>query len=466
MKKLLLLFLLIVAASAAAPGFLGMQAERRYEALVAQLEDAGYRVTDRHYARGWFSADARLQFELPSPEQTGGEAAPPVVLVKTHVVHGPFLGDPAPPFGLARLDSEVWLGEAPVVVRDGESEAPLQTRIGFLGATHAAIRVPPRQIALAEGTVEIAAVVGEFAFGAGDGIAVGSVSMPSVRLQGSDGSGGELGGLSLDVDFRRGPAGLPVGGWRFVLQRLTVDAPEAQGFALDLLEIVVGTAERDGSIDATADYRVRSLTAEDERYGPFDMRFAITGLPPDALAQVQAAAEEAATLAATAEERGQAVAVALLANADALLANDPAIALERFTLDTPQGRVDASLTLQAVGLRAAQLRDPQGALSRIEGRAAVRVPETLLAAMLRQQARQQLARNAQAEEDDTPAPAAEAIEAAAAQHATQQIESLVTQQLLTREGETLVLAALLRNGLLTVNGKTIPLTRPAPSAVP
>ena len=458
MKKLVLLFLLIVAASSAAPGFLGMQAEHRYDALVNELQAAGYRITDRNYARGWFSSDARLQVELPVPQDEDAGAAP-TMLIKTHVVHGPFLGDADSPFGLARLDSEVWLGAEPLVV--GDVESPLQTRIGFGGGMHSTLRVPPRQLAFAGGTVDTAAVEGELSFRDGDKVAVGAVALPSVRVAAADGGAGELAGLRLDVDLKRGPAGLPVGGWQFGLERIAITPPAgAAPFALDSLELAVSSTANGGAVDGVADYRLRSLTAEGETYGPFDMRLSVRGLPAEALARVQAAMEELATEAVSPEERSQALGVALLANADALLAGNPVVAIDHLRLDTPQGRVEGSLELKAVGLQVSQLRDPNAALRGIEGKAGLRLPEGLLNALLQQNARQQIMRLAEEQGEDAARPTAEEIEDIVAQHAAQQIESLVAQEILTRDGGSVALAALLRNGLLTVNGKTVPLSLP------
>ena len=146
MKKLLALFLLIVALSVAAPGFLGMQAEARYDAVVAQLQAAGYRVVDRTYARGWFSSSARLQLEVPLPEGRAADATPLRVMIKTHARHGPFLGDHERPFGIARLDSEVWLDSEPLIVGDGA--APVRTLVGFLGSARTIVAVPARRLTL------------------------------------------------------------------------------------------------------------------------------------------------------------------------------------------------------------------------------------------------------------------------------------------------------------------------------
>jgi uncharacterized protein YdgA (DUF945 family) len=455
MKKLLALFLLIVALSVAAPGFLGMQTEQRYNAVVNQLQAAGYRVIDRTYARGWFTANARLQVELPLPEGRADDGEPPRLLVRTHAVHGPFLGELERPFGLARLDSEIWLGSEPLVVGDGE--APVRTLVGFLGSTQTLVQVPARKLGFSGGTFESAPVVGEFRFGGGDTVASGELSMPSLRVTAEDGVRGELGGLRLAVDLRRGPAGLPVGEWRFELAQVSVSSPEeAKAFALDGLEVAGASTVSDGALDGSADYRVRSVSADGQTFGPFDMRIAVRRLPVDALARIQAASDEATAAGASAEERSQALGVALLANADALLAMDPSVALERLTAELPDGAVAASLELRAVGLRLVQLRDAETALGHVQGKAALRLPEATLDALLRQQGRHQLAALAEAQDEAEP-PSEEEIEALAGEFAAQQIEGLVAQQILVRDAGALALAAELRNGLLTVNGKSIPL---------
>jgi len=455
MKKLLALFLLIVALSVAAPGFLGMQAEARYDAVVAQLQAAGYRVADRTYARGWFSSSARLQLEVPLPEGRAADATPPRVMIKTHARHGPFLGDHERPFGIARLDSEVWLDSEPLIVGDGA--APVRTLVGFLGSAKTIVAVPARQLTLEGGTLETAPVSGELSFGAGEHLAVGELSMPFASLQGNAGVAARVEGLKLALDLRRGPADLPVGVWRFAVGRVSLSVPEqSQAFALDGLEVGGSSEVREGAMDVAADYRLRSFVAEGKTYGPFDMGLAARRLDVDAVARIQAAGEGATAAGATVEERSQALGIALLANADALLAKDPSVALERLTLDLPDGRVTASFELRSVGLKVAQLRNAEAALQGVQGKAALRLPEVVLDALLRQQGRQRLAALAE-EQGEDELPSADEVEEVAGQYAAQQIEALVTQNILVRDAGNLSLAAELRNGLLTVNGKSIPL---------
>jgi uncharacterized protein YdgA (DUF945 family) len=94
----------------------------------------------------------------------------------------------------------------------------------------------------------------------------------------------------------------------------------------------------------------------------------------------------------------------------------------------------------------------------------LRMPEVVLDALLRQQGRQQLI--ARAEKDGEAKPSAEQAEKAGRDYAAQQIETLVAQQLLARDGGAVTFAAELHNGLLTVNGKSIPIAAllPRPGA--
>jgi uncharacterized protein YdgA (DUF945 family) len=455
MKKLLWLLLLIVAISVAAPGLLGMQAEERYNAAVTQLQAAGYRVVDRTYARGWFTSSARLQLETPLPEGGKGDSEPPRLLAKTQVVHGPFLGDVDWPFGLARLDTEIWVGSVPLVV--GEGKAPLRTLVSFLGSGRTVVEVPARQLAFPGGTLEVAPVDGQLVFGAGDVVARGQLAMPSLMLRADDGGVAELAGAALSVDLRRGPAGLPVGVWRFGLDRMVIEAPdEAKAFAADGVEISGSSEVRDGAMDLVANYRLRSARVDGKTYGPFDMRLAARQVAADAIARIQAAGEEAAATGATVEERSTALGVAMLANAEALFARDPSVALEQLAFDMPEGRVAASFEVRAVGLKVAELGSVEKVLQRLQGKAALRLPEVVLDALIRQQGRQQVA--AQTEQSaEAEQPSAEEVEEAVAQYAAQQIETLVTQQLLVRDAGAVSVSAELRNGLLTVNGKSIPL---------
>jgi uncharacterized protein YdgA (DUF945 family) len=451
-RKLSILFGAIVALSATAPGLLGMQAQKQYDRYVDQLEGAGYRLADRSYTRGWFSSDASFTAYLPLPADT--DAQPPPLHFRSRIAHGPFLGAPEP-FGLARVDSELRLGDIPLLV--GDDRAPMRTVVGFRGNIHGILDMAPRTAALEEGaiTLESGPVTGELRLSADRSTTDGHLRVPSLRLSGSEGESAVLSSLYLRVGVRRSASGLALGEWYLTVESLA-GGQGAEMVRMEGLEFAARSDEQDGLVSGSADYRLGRVALAGETYGPFDFRLAVSRFAADALARIQQAAEDVA--GAGEEMKAQAMGIALLANADALLAHDPAIALERLQLDTPDGRVDGKFEVRAAGLRIAEMKDAQTALRRVEGSASLRVPEKIMAAMFRQQALQQLA--AQAEEDGNVD--LQSLEPAAAEFATQQIASLVAQEVLVREGGHLAAAAQWRNGLLTVNGKTIPLTLPSP----
>ncbi|MET0106879.1 MAG: DUF945 family protein, partial [Sedimenticola sp.] len=67
MKKFFVLFVLLVAVLLAIPGYVGYQAQARYQVLVDRLERSGFRVSKHVYQRGWFGATAESDFVLPIP---------------------------------------------------------------------------------------------------------------------------------------------------------------------------------------------------------------------------------------------------------------------------------------------------------------------------------------------------------------------------------------------------------------
>ena len=178
------------------------------------------------------------------------------------------------------------------------------------------------------------------------------------------------------------------------------------------------------------------------------MRFA--HLPAAALVKIRDAVGEVRRGGIAPEA---AATLALLPLLDELLASDPLVALDRMQLDTPVGRIEGQLEARAVGLRLADAaqQGAAGLLAKLEGKASLRVPERVLRAGFRQQALARLAAVGQADGKGA------GREAEADRLAEEQLATLLAQELAVREGDRIATVATLRNGLLTVNGKTIPL---------
>jgi uncharacterized protein YdgA (DUF945 family) len=450
-KRLFWLFGVIVAGSAAAPGFVGIQAQRDYDALVSQLEAAGYRLEEQSYARGWFRSEARLRLALPAGDAT---TSVPTLVLRSHVVHGPFLGAERLPFGLARIDTEIGLDDRMLFA--AAPQPPVQVLFGFGGAGEAVLQVPSQRVPLPGGQIsaELAGVTGHLRFTSGTAEAQGFVAVPGLRVAAADGGRAEIRGARLDLAIEPGASGLPTGAWRLALESLEAGGPAGPAaVSLQAVEMRADSREQAGEVTVIAEYGAGVAVIEGERYGPLAIRLRVAHLPAAALVRLRDAVEDARRGGAPPQA---AAAMALLPLVDDLLASDPLVALDRLQVDTPAGRVEGELEVRAVGMRLADAArlGTIGLLSKLDGKASLRVPERLLRAGFRQQALTRLTAADPAEGKGAD-PAAEAERVA-----EQQLAALLAQELVVKEGDRVAAVASWRNGLLTVNGKTIPLPPP------
>ncbi|MCU0971801.1 MAG: YdgA family protein, partial [Gammaproteobacteria bacterium] len=443
-------------ASAAAPGFVGIQAQRDYESLVAQIESTGYRVEEQSYARGWFRSEARLRVGLPAEAASGAMADFPTLVLRSRVVHGPFLGAERLPLGLARIDTEIGLDDR--LLFTASPEPPVQLLFGFGGAGELLLQVPARQTQLLDAQVsaDFAGATGRIRFVSGRAEAQGYVAVPGLRVATADGGLTELRGARLDLAIEPGPSGLPIGVWQMALESLKAGGPDApEALLLQALAMKADSREQAGEVAVTAEYDAGVLVIDGERYGPLAIRLRFAHLPAAALVKLRDAVEDVRRSAVPQEA---AAAMALLPLVDDLLASDPLAALDRLQIDTPVGRIEGALEVRAVGLRLADAGrlGTLGLLSKLDGKASFRVPERVVRGAFRQQALARLMAADQAEGKRA------AQEAEADRFADQQLATLLAQELAVKEGDRLATVATWRNGLLTVNGKTIPLAPLAP----
>jgi uncharacterized protein YdgA (DUF945 family) len=141
-----------------------------------------------------------------------------------------------------------------------------------------------------------------------------------------------------------------------------------------------------------------------------------------------------------------------------LLRADPLIGVEELQLNTPGGRVEASLRLQARGLRW-PIGGTRG-LRGLQGAGELRLPEPLARSLVEARTRERLlavqARRA-ATGETQPAADPEAFERQLAAVVDFQLKALLNQGLLQPRGEQLEARLRLENGVLRVNGKELPL---------
>ncbi|MEJ2529594.1 MAG: DUF945 family protein, partial [Gammaproteobacteria bacterium] len=118
------------------------------------------------------------------------------------------------------------------------------------------------------------------------------------------------------------------------------------------------------------------------------------------------------------------------------------------------------LSVAAVGLEWSKVGDIRALLDKLDANASIRIPEKLLQSMLAAQARQSLIQHIEMRKnagESVEMPSEEELQKLGQEMVKQRLDDMLRQGILVRDGDYLTSSAQLAAGLLSVNGKTIPL---------
>ncbi|HEB97814.1 MAG TPA: DUF945 domain-containing protein [Sedimenticola thiotaurini] len=458
MKKILVIALLLIAAVLVVPGVVGYQAEQRYRALVGQIDASGLEVVEDDYRRGWFGADAvtRIRLPLSAGGATDTETRQELVL-RSRISHGPLT---AQGVALAEIDTDLESGGTSLSARSGST---IRTMIAIDGTGHTRIRVPEQEIEQGAGdpTLRFLGLEGEIDFDLDREKGDFRFRSPGILVQQEGRTLVQLDRLELDSRTWRGVSGLMLGAGRLTIDRIGMDAPDLPGrVELRGLSVTGESGEQGGAgelVSVALEYRLAGLDYGKRHYSDGVLRMAASRLYAPVLLRIQQTTEQMQQRRMSEAEVGMAMMGLLTGQLPDLLRQDPKLVLEPIGLTTPEGVVKAGLSLQSVGLRVADLQDQARLLARLEGRASLRLPETLFREMLQQQnllalQEQQAATGAESAETDR-----EGLQGQARQMAQQQLQQWLDQGLLQRDGDALQSRVVLSGGRLQINGRTVPL---------
>ncbi len=426
------------------PGLIGVQAELRYQEALARLQQQGLALLSQNYSRGWFQAKARSELAY---RPAGSESAPATrIELDSQIEHGPWTSRGG--WLLALLETRVRVDATPL-------SAPLLTRVGFSG--RGSVRLAPSALRFDDGGPYWKGLQGEFGFDALGGASAGWLQIEELAWHRS-GAGG-IKDLRLDWQLSQGLAGVPRGELRLWLARLAVpEGAVEQPLELAGLALRVGLWPKGELMSLDLDTELEALALGAANFGPARARLYGDNLDPLALGAlwgaILAGLEPAKMPEKAVRQRGGKLALL----APELLRSDPVIGLEGLQLKTPSGSLEASLRLQARGLR--WPIEGSQALRGLEGVAELRLPEPLARALVEARTRERLlaarARRAAAGEKQ-PTLDPQTFERQLAGVVDLQLKALVNQGLLEPQGGRLEARLRLDNGLLRVNGKDLPL---------
>ncbi len=430
------------------PWYLGQRAEVAYRDGLANLarQPQGPRVVAETYRRGWFSSQADLELATGSEDQ-GGEVR---LSIASHIGHGPrTLADLTWPPTLARVASTLGL-EHPAVQLGG---VQADTRIGWDGDTLTHIALPAiDQPATAETAgVRTAAGSAEVRLDTTTGKGTGTLDLPSLEVLG-DGDVPVLSLHGLHATNATDPwlpglalasADLSVAEVRVVGQGGGVEARD--------LGLSVRSHPDAGLLGFKLVYSAGVLRVEGADYAPSQVEISVDRLDGATLVALQQDIADLAERQIPEAMAGIARLAVVLRHLPALAAADPQVALDRLDITTPQGPVTGRLTLGVQGLTGDDLSGRGAWLRRLAADGELSLPRPVALALL------VAAQRRQALEAAGEAGLSPDQDQALGEAAAMQLEGLLKEGWVGAEGERLRTSIKLADGLLTVNGKTLPI---------
>jgi uncharacterized protein YdgA (DUF945 family) len=282
--------------------------------------------------------------------------------------------------------------------------------------------------------------------------AEGELHLASLALLEGDVPLLQLRGLQTSATGGSGPSGLSLGESSLTLEEGSFVPPDLdEPLRIRGLEAQVRSGMEGEMVWVSAVYSARELEAGGERFGSPQLELRTDRLSAPVLARIDRDLRELRAAGNSAGVNGFTHLASVMANMARLLEGDPVLTLERLYLESAEGAVEGRLSLTLAGLKPIDMLNPQRWIEGLDGSGELAIPEALLQRLLAAQLRAQL--------KDDPA----LVDTAARgewveDEVRRRIEQLVRQDLFQRRDGRLHTELSIGAGLLTVNGRSIPLS--------
>ncbi len=457
MKKLAILFSILVAALFVAPGVIGFKVQGKHQEFISRMQQNGFEVISDDYNRGWFGAQSITEFKLALPSGADGESFTFAML--NDIVHGPLSPDGG--LVLASIGTSFQVADKALFPKD--ENTVIQTTIGLDGSGETRITIPPLKLAGKPGRPEIqfSGADGVLLFDAGLTQASIDLSMSGLWVGGENGEGLRFTEVTLNSKSKAGLLGMFLGSGKFKIEQVDFNNPK-KGVAvkIDAISFSGDTKEDGGNLIFNANYSVDAVRVNDVVYGPAQFELGIENIPAEVAAKLQKSMQDVRSQGLSKEHESMAMMSLLIGAGPDLLKANPKMTIKRLFVKTPDGDIDGNLSIAANGLQWGEIGDLQAVLQKIEADAALSLPEKLLKAVMKMQAKvaiaQQIEQRKQMGQEITE-PSKDELDKLGQEMVEQQLAFLLQQELVKRDGANISSNARLGGGMLSVNGKTVPL---------
>ncbi len=457
MKKIVILLTTLIIVLFMVPGIIGFKVQSRHQEVISKMQQGGLEVVSDDYQRGWFGARSETKFKLATPSDAKEDSIEFTML--NDIVHGPLSPDGG--LALATIGTSFKVDEEALF--PGEENKVMQTNIGLDGSGKTLIVVPALKLADKPGRPEIqfSGADGKVLFDTGFTQFELDLKMPQLWVGGEKGESFKVTGAELRSSSKAGLFSLFLGNGEFLVKQIEFNNPNNDvALKIDAIDISSDTSESDGKLTAAINYAVEAVTVNSTVYGPAQFEIEFGNISAQVVSKLQKEMQEMQSLNLTKEQESMAVLNLLMGAGPDLLQANPTLAIKRLFVKTPDGDIDGNLSIAAKGLEWKDIGNFQSVLQKLEADAAITMPEKIYRTAMEMQARVGMMRQIEQRKKlghEITVPSQEEIDQLSKQMSGQQLELLLQQELVKREGTNISSQAKLSDGLLSVNGKTIPL---------
>jgi uncharacterized protein YdgA (DUF945 family) len=457
MKKLAILVLILVVALFVTPGLIGFKVQSGHQQIIAGMQQNGFTVVSDNYRRGWFGAQSKTEFELAMPSGVKGKSFAFTMI--GDIVHGPL----SPDGGLVLASIETSFQVDGKALFPEDENAVLISNIGLNGEGKTVISIPALKFAGKPGRPEIqfSGVDGVVLFDVGLTHATADIKMPGLWVGGEKGESLQFTDVTLNSDSKAGLLGMFLGSGRFNIKQIDFKNPENNvAINIDAISVSGDSSEEGGNLIFDANYAVNAVTVNGTVYGPAQLELGIENIPAEVAAKLQKELQRVRSLKLTQEQEGMAVMSMMVGAAPDLLKANPKMTINRLFVKTPDGDIDGKFSIASNGLQWNEITNIQTVLQKLEADAAISLPEKLLKAVMGMQAKVALMRQIEQRKKmghEITVPSKEELDKLSEEMVEKQLTFLLQQEMAKRDGTVISSNAMLSGGLLSVNGKTIPL---------
>jgi len=455
---------LAVVAWAGAAYVMGGDVEERYAAFLAEAGSWGpISIETRSYERGVLSSTAETVLTVAIPQDDPAAAPETLELALGQVFrHGPlpFGGGPA----LARIETRL----AGVSVNGGAAgeflekfpelkEAALKTSVSFGGTTTSRLRIPPFERRIDEGEMKSEGLAFESEYAPEAKTAVGTLELPGMEFRTGEGVV-TIGGIRGRFDLNEVLPRLYVGKNEVTFDGLTLSRTNAaDGDIRELrikdLAITLDSAYENALVGFRELVELAEVTVDGDTFGPAVFDLEMKNLDGRALSEFQEQLQDIYRGAENFNPDEQLVQLVPLYFQlfNRLLEGKPELSIHRLHLTSPRGNLGGNGHLRFVGDDGAGLGDMAVLLRQIEAGFDLEIHERLVRSLLGENMKNAL------DQDEASGLSAEEVERQLEQAIDSEIEALLAQNFVVREGDKLKGSAGFKNGVLTLNGEALPI---------